>query len=123
MSFDLIAHLKRQIAFSRATFGPGKRTNGVIDHIRKELVEVERAEPGRERAREWIDIVILGLDGLTRELYGVNRYDTDDTAEAAVRMIVEKQNRNEARIWPDWRTASPDKAIEHERDGEEKSDA
>ena len=29
--------------------------------------------------------------------------------------IKAKQARNEARTWPDWRTASPDKAIEHDR--------
>ena len=46
---DLEQHLKRQIAFSRATFGPGERRAGVIDHIRKELAEVEEAngDPGK----------------------------------------------------------------------------
>lgn len=47
---DLIAHLTRQAAFSRATFGPGPRTKGVIDHIRKELVEVEKCYEARTRA-------------------------------------------------------------------------
>jgi len=28
-------------------------------------------------------------------------------------MIAEKQTRNEARTWPDWRTAPKDRAIEH----------
>lgn len=32
--------------------------------------------------------------------------------------IHEKQRRNEARTWPDWRGADPDKAIEHVRTGE-----
>lgn len=40
MSFDLVQHLRRQIAFSLATFGPGDRTEGVVDHITKELAEV-----------------------------------------------------------------------------------
>ena len=26
-----------------------------------------------------------------------------------------KQVKNEARTWPDWRTADPNKAIEHDR--------
>ena len=37
---DLVAHLTRQAAFSRATFGPGPRTEGVLDHITKEVEEV-----------------------------------------------------------------------------------
>ena len=62
---DLKQHLLRQMAFSHATFGPGTRTNGVVDHIRKELVEVLESNGS---ADEWVDVVILGLDGLTREL-------------------------------------------------------
>lgn len=113
-TFDLGAHLKRQIAFSRATFGPGERRAGVIDHIRKELVEVEEA--GGDSA-EWVDVVILALDGLTRRLVA-SGHDTNNAAELACTMIVGKQTRNEARDWPDWRKASPDKAIEHDRSGE-----
>ena len=107
---NLIDHLKRQIAFSQATFGPGARTAGVIDHIRKELVEVEEA-PSSE---EWTDVVILALDGLTRHLVACG-YDTDEAAEMAVRCIISKQNKNEGRVWPDWRTMDPNKAIEHDR--------
>lgn len=36
MTMDLEQHLLRQRAFSRATFGPGARTQGVLDYIRKE---------------------------------------------------------------------------------------
>ena len=39
LAFDIVAHLARQRAFSEKTFGPGARTKGVIDHIRKELGE------------------------------------------------------------------------------------
>ena len=38
---NLIKHLLRQKAFSERTFGPGPRTKMVIDHIRKELIEIE----------------------------------------------------------------------------------
>jgi len=58
-------HLLRQMAFSRATFGPGRRTNGVLDHIAKELDEVARSGG---HSSEWVDLVILSLDGLTRSL-------------------------------------------------------
>ena len=40
---DLIAHLTRQGAFGRATFGPGPRTEGVLKHIESEIEEVRRA--------------------------------------------------------------------------------
>lgn len=116
---DLKQHLIRQMAFSHATFGPGERREGVIDHIGKELVEVELA--GGDAA-EWVDVVILALDGLTRRLAfctGV-RNDPDHVAEVACQMIVGKQTRNEARSWPDWRSAPEGKAIEHHRPGDEK---
>ena len=111
---DLKQHLIRQMAFSHATFGPGERTRGVIDHIRKELVEVEDAAG---ESSEWVDVVILALDGLTRRLAYCNgdRQDPATVAEIACRMIEGKQSRNEGREWPDWRTAEPGKAIEHSR--------
>lgn len=113
---DLKQHLIRQMAFSHATFGPGQRTDGVIDHIRKELIEVK--DCGGE-ADEWVDVVILALDGLTRRLaYATSdgeRRDPRDVAQMACNMIEGKQGRNEGRRWPDWRTAPLDKAIEHDR--------
>ncbi len=111
---DLKQHLIRQMAFSHATFGPGERTDGVIDHIRKELVEVAKADG---ESSEWVDVVILALDGLTRRLAYCNgdRRDPAQVAETACNMIEGKQSRNEARDWPDWRTSEPDKAIEHVR--------
>lgn len=111
---DLQQHLIRQMAFSHATFGPGERTAGVIDHIRKELVEVSEANG---EASEWVDVVILALDGLTRRLSYVrgDRADPEHVARMACDMIKGKQTRNEGRTWPDWRTAAPEKAIEHVR--------
>lgn len=111
---DLKQHLIRQMAFSHATFGPGQRTKGVTDHIRKELTEVAEAHGD---ASEWVDVVILALDGLTRQLAYVNgeRRNPNEVSEIACRMIEGKQSRNEARQWPDWRTAPKDKAIEHVR--------
>lgn len=105
-SFDLEAHLTRQREFSTKTFGPGHRTKGVIDHIRKELAEIE-ADP--TDIMEWVDVIILAFDGAWRA-----GWEPADIIAA----IVAKQTRNEARQWPDWRTAAPDKAIEHVRDGE-----
>ncbi len=118
---DLLQHLARQAAFSRATFGPGPRTKGVCDHIKKEMEEIELAETDAERTKEWVDVAILGLDGLLRacreQLSGPNTGTANNTeiAALATRLIREKQEENEMRDWPDWRTMSADKAIEHDR--------
>lgn len=103
LSFDLVAHLHRQREFSARTFGPGARTAGVLDHIRKELTEIE-ARPAD--LSEWIDVALLALDGAWRA-----GYSPEDIALA----LAEKQVKNESRKWPDWRTAEPGKAIEHVR--------
>jgi hypothetical protein len=108
LQFDLVSHLRRQIDFSARTFGPGDRTQGVIDHIRKELDEVQADfDAGRATLPEWVDVIILALDGAWRG---------GATPEQIVSAIVAKQSKNEARRWPDWRTADRGKAIEHVRD-------
>lgn len=104
MTFDLIAHLFRQRDFSRRVFGPGARTHAIADHIRKELREIGAAP---DDLSEWIDVVILALDGAWRAGY------EPETIAAA---IDRKQSENEARTWPDWRTQPADRAIEHVRE-------
>lgn len=109
---DLQQHLIRQMVFSRATFGPGERMEGVLDHMTKEIAEVQSA--GGDSS-EWVDLVLLSLDGLTRRLWASSGYEktADEIAEEACRIIVGKQARNERRNWPDWRTSDPNKAMEH----------
>lgn len=109
-AFDFLQHLVRQSAFSARTFGPGMRTQGVVDHIRKELIEV-LANPAD--LSEWIDVTILALDGAWR---------TGATPEQIIAALVAKQTKNEGRQWPDWRTAEPGKAIEHVRTADESLD-
>lgn len=99
--FDLVAHLHRQRTFSERTFGPGNRTAGVLDHIRKELIEIE-AKP--DDVSEWVDVILLALDGAWRAGF---------SPEQIAHAIAAKQAKNEARQWPNWRTAEPGKAIEH----------
>jgi hypothetical protein len=103
LEFDLIGHLHRQREFSERTFGPGTRTAGVLDHIRKELNEIE-ADP--QDISEWIDVVLLAFDGAWRAGF---------TPEQIAHALHAKQTKNENRTWPDWRTAEPGKAIEHVR--------
>lgn len=98
-------HLARQAAWSETTFGPGTRMTGVLDHIRKELDEIE-ADGDGVKSDEWFDVVILALDGAWRAGW---------TPQEIVDAIVAKQTKNEGRVWPDWRTADPTKAIEHDR--------
>lgn len=110
--FDLLAHLRRQIAFSIKTFGPGTRMKGVTDHIRKELIEVEKS--GGDLG-EWIDVIILAFDGACRcNATSDDAYSTV-TPEQIVAALTAKLTRNEGRSWPDWRGAPTDRAIEHVR--------
>lgn len=96
-------HIDRQRKFSYKTYGPGGRDNGIVDHIRKELVEIEEAP---EDLEEWVDVIILAIDGAWRAGFG---------PQEIIDAIVAKQLKNENRQWPDWRTAEPGKAIEHIR--------
>lgn len=100
---NLVSHLRRQRAWSEKTFGPGPRAHGILDHIRKELTEIE-ANPND--LSEWIDVVILAFDGAWRQGY---------EPQEIVNALGAKQAKNESRQWPDWRSAEPGKAIEHVR--------
>jgi len=104
--FDFGSHLERQRKWSEQTFGPGARAKGVVEHIRKELREIE-ADPSD--LIEWIDVAILALDGAWR---------SGATPAQIIAALVAKQTKNEGRKWPDWRTVPPDTAIEHDRKSE-----
>lgn len=101
--FNLIQHLVAQRRWSTATFGPGTRTSGVLDHIRKELDEIAGAPNDLD---EWIDVIILACDGAWR---------SGHSPEKIVAALQRKFAENVARQWPDWRTQPADKAIEHVR--------
>lgn len=99
----LVKIIQQQMEFSYAAFGPGRRTEMLVDHIRKELTEVldDPTDLG-----EWVDLIILALDGAWRA--GYNGYEIIDG-------ILKKQEINRNRKWPDWKTAPAGKAIEHVR--------
>lgn len=101
---SIVTRFKRQFQFSLNTFGPGPKIQGVLDHIRKEIAEIE-AEP--HDIEEWIDVAMLALDGAWR--CGCH------SAEEVAAALLKKQIKNEGRSWPDWRTADRTKAIEHDR--------
>ena len=111
---NMHAHILRQMAFSRGAFGPGERRKGIIEHIRKELIEIEESD---DRATEWVDVVILALDGLWRAIDAADggKRTPEEIADDLLFCIATKQGVNERRQWPDWRTFPQDKAIEHVR--------
>ena len=98
------AFLEAQREFSLRTYGPGLRTEGVLDHIAKESGEIRDDPTDME---EWVDIILLAIDGAQR--LGTPVQDIIDAVHA-------KAARNRARRWPDWRSAEPVKAIEHIRE-------
>lgn len=98
---DLEKHLQRQYDWSLSTFGPGPRSAGVIKHIEKELYEVAE---NPDDVEEWIDVVILALDGAMRQGY---------TPKEVAKALEAKQAKNETRKWPDWREFTEGEAIEH----------
>lgn len=107
-----VEYVRAQMEWSERTFGPGTRTKGVVDHIRKELEEI-LADPGD--VGEWIDIIILGIDGAWR---CIAASEQSTAPEQVAEALAAKQARNFARVWPDWRTMSEDQAIEHDRSAE-----
>jgi hypothetical protein len=100
-AWNFLSFLRRRWEWGKKTFGPGKRTGGVVEHIRSELEEIE-AKP--EDLDEWIDVVLLAIDGFNRH---------GGTCEEFIRRLEAKHRRNEERKWPDWRTLPEDCSIEH----------
>ena len=78
-AFDLVAHLYRQRAFSERTFGPGARTKGVLNHIRKELAEIEADPFVRSVMEAFPGAEILGVRVLPQpEAAPAGEDETDD---------------------------------------------
>lgn len=84
----LSEYVKQQREWSQATFGAGRRTIGLSKHIAKELAEIQ-ADPGD--VREWIDVMILAIDGYWRH---------GGKPEELAEMLIAKQRVNIERAWP-----------------------
>lgn len=74
-------------AWSLATFGPGRRTTGLLEHIRRELDEVAEAP---DDLVEWVDVVLLAFDGYWRH---------GGTPEGFIDLVRYKFGVNQARKW------------------------
>lgn len=94
-------HIQNQIEWSTKTFGPEPRLKPLIEHIRLELQEIEAAP---EDLEEWVDVIILALDGAWR---------AGHSPREIIAAIKAKQRKNEEREWPDWRSWPKDKPIVH----------
>lgn len=103
IEFDFEGYIERQHGWSLETFGPGERTISIIEHIRRELVEIEKQPDDIE---EWIDVIKLVINGAMRR---------GATSQKIIETLIQKQIKNETRKWPDWRTIPEDQPIEHVR--------
>lgn len=101
LSMDMVHILQRQQDFSLRAFGENPRLMGIVDHIKKEIIEVEQNPNDVE---EWVDIAILALDGAMR---------SGQTPFNVANALIEKIKKNELRSWPDFRLMPLDCAIEH----------
>ncbi len=97
--FDLAEYIRLQNKWSEHVFGEGRRTEGLCRHIALELEEIRAAPSDLE---EWIDVIILALDGAWR---------TGAPAEAIIEGLRAKQGTNFTRRWP--ANPSPDEPTEH----------
>lgn len=97
-------YLTAQMDWSRRAFGDRSSAIGLTKHIEKECAEV-RANP--RDLTEWVDIIILALDGYWRH---------GGTPDTIVPDLTAKQAKNFAREWPV--NENPDEPNEHDRSGE-----
>lgn len=100
--FSLADFAARQQEFSLRTFGHGMRTGGVTQHIEKECIEIRKDPSDR---MEWIDVLILAVDGALR---------SGTPPEEIGPMMEAKLAINMKREWP--APTDQDSAIEHVRE-------
>lgn len=96
-------YIEEQITWSRETFGDGERLEGLCQHIESEVEEV-RACNG-EDLYEWIDVIILALDGAWRSGFSPPEITT---------ALRKKQNLNKARVYE---RVAPDQPSFHVKRG------
>jgi len=102
-AWQLVDYLERQWSWSKKTFGPARRTKGIVQHMEKELKEILK-DP--EDLKEWADALTLSLDGFWRH---------GGSPQGLIAILEQTQEKNFGRDWPDWRGKSEDEAIEHDR--------
>jgi len=109
MTFETV--YRQTYDWQKKTFGPHNKSIGIVDYIRKELVEIEENPNDLE---EWIDLMFLSFGGAADTVkYHHPKLSTEEIVSVVLSAFKFKLKKNKARNWPDWRTAEPGKAIEH----------
>lgn len=101
---SLRAFLADLMAWQDETFGRRQTLRGVLDHVVKEIEQEIRPDP--TNLDEWLGLMNLSVSA--QRLAGAT---PEQMVEAWQLLLAELK----ARRWPDWRTADPDRAIEHDR--------
>lgn len=101
MKLTLEEYLSKHKQWSLHTFGTGERTTGILKHLHKELEEISKNPTD---LFEWIDVIILALDGYWRH--------GGDT-ENILKYLEIKQTKNFNRSWVI--PVCEDDPIEHDR--------
>jgi len=96
---NFFSFLCKQVRWSNRTFGIGPRFKGNMEHIRRELAEIE-ADP--TDATEYADVIILAADTAMRQ--GISPH-------ALCKALEEKQLINFKRKW---NVISEDEPAEHQ---------
>lgn len=97
----LVEYIEDQKRWSIKTFGEGRRTEGICKHIEKEINEVRQSPLD---IYEWVDVIILALDGAWRAGY---------SAEEIWDAMKAKHQINFERVYP--KPLSEDEPVEHVR--------
>ena len=97
VGIDALADEKAR--WSTKTFGTGKRTRGLLEHLRRELAEIEQSP---DDLVEWVDVILLAMDGYQRH-----------GGRTLLEDLRKKHNINTWRTWP--APESEDHAAEHDR--------
>lgn len=87
-SLDFTFLLREMMVWSKDTFGCGIRTEPLLKHIEEEIVEIRDSKG--EDLYEWIDVIILAMDG------ALNAGFTPEEIGFALR---HKYEKNKARSW------------------------
>ena len=95
---NLFHFINKQIRWSANTFGRTPRLKGILTHIRKEVQEIEEKPADLS---EWIDVMILAIDGAWRQGF---------TPHQICKALEEKQLKNFGRVW---NVAGDDQPCEH----------
>lgn len=107
----MLLFFKSQQVWSYETFGPPEHRGpvGPLKHLAKEAMEAYKESDRVKRRKEIADTLFLSWDAAHRD--GMTMGELAGIALA-------KLQENKERVWPDWRTADPNEAVEHDRSKE-----